>query len=324
MPDSGAPAWRELIEKHHSAMVDEIAGRLDSEVHSAVNDALIAERHNQSRQVARAADDARRSHAETMNLALRRLRAAGSDEQVLQQLAEVCLPFARQAAVFVFEDNHARSVAVQGLAGGSSAGITFSIGDAPAVVAAIESHDPVIAVASSAEISSTLAKALAADSDGDGGKVYLFPVTARHTVVAMLAAGENSSPAPLEMLCGMAALRMESLAPPAAREASKPAKASWEELSSEEQKIHLQAQRMARVRVAEMRLYQEEALREGIRAGDIYLALRTPLDAARQAFLHSYLSKSPTMVDYLHLEIVRSLASGDDGLMGASYPGPMV
>jgi hypothetical protein len=30
------------------------------------------------------------------------------------------------------------------------------------------------------------------------------------------------------------------------------------------------------------------------------------------------------MVDYLHLEILRSLARDDDRLLGQSYPGPMV
>jgi hypothetical protein len=29
------------------------------------------------------------------------------------------------------------------------------------------------------------------------------------------------------------------------------------------------------------------------------------------------------MVDYLHLEIVRSLAHDDERLLGAGYPGPM-
>jgi hypothetical protein len=30
------------------------------------------------------------------------------------------------------------------------------------------------------------------------------------------------------------------------------------------------------------------------------------------------------MVDYLHLEILRSLAHDDDRLLGPEYPGPMV
>jgi hypothetical protein len=81
---------------------------------------------------------------------------------------------------------------------------------------------------------------------------------------------------------------------------------------------------MARVRVAEMRLYSEDSLRQGSGARDVYGALRKPVDAARQEFLHTYLSKSPTMVDYLHLEIVRSLANDDERLLGPDYPGPMV
>jgi hypothetical protein len=98
----------------------------------------------------------------------------------------------------------------------------------------------------------------------------------------------------------------------------------WEELSPDDQKLHLQAQRVARVRVAELRLYNAEELRKGTFDGDIYGALREGIDAARTAFLQSFLSKSPTMVDYLHLEILRSLAHDDDRLLGKEYPGPMV
>jgi hypothetical protein len=98
----------------------------------------------------------------------------------------------------------------------------------------------------------------------------------------------------------------------------------WEDLSVEERKLHLQAQRTARVRVAEMRLYHENELRHGAAASDIYSALKTEIDAARDQFLQTYLAKSATMVDYLHLEILRSLAHDDDRLLGHNYPGPMV
>jgi len=33
---------------------------------------------------------------------------------------------------------------------------------------------------------------------------------------------------------------------------------------------------------------------------------------------------SPTMVDYLHLEMVRSLADDDPNNLGPEYPGPLV
>ena len=36
------------------------------------------------------------------------------------------------------------------------------------------------------------------------------------------------------------------------------------------------------------------------------------------------MTSSPTMVDYLHLELVRSLANDDAILLGPNYPGPLV
>ena len=50
---------------------------------------------------------------------------------------------------------------------------------------------------------------------------------------------------------------------------------------------------------------------------------RDKIDGAREEFLNNHLAKSATMVDYLHLEIVRSLAHDDERLLGADYPGPM-
>ena len=69
---------------------------------------------------------------------------------------------------------------------------------------------------------------------------------------------------------------------------------------------------------------REHELRRGVAAGDIYGALQTEIEAARDHFRQNFLSKSPTMVDYLHLEIMRSLAHDDDRLLGHGYPGPMV
>ena len=46
--------------------------------------------------------------------------------------------------------------------------------------------------------------------------------------------------------------------------------------------------------------------------------------AARESFREKHMSASPTMVDYLHLEMVRSLANDDADLLGPEYPGPLV
>jgi hypothetical protein len=98
---------------------------------------------------------------------------------------------------------------------------------------------------------------------------------------------------------------------------------AWEALSAEEQSLHLRAQRTARVRVAQIRISEASALRKGVQDRDIYQALRPSIDAARCEFRQNYMTQTPGMVDYLHLEIVRSLAHDNEKLLGADYPGPM-
>jgi hypothetical protein len=96
----------------------------------------------------------------------------------------------------------------------------------------------------------------------------------------------------------------------------------WWDLSPKEQQMHLAAQRFARVQVAEMRLGRPDAVRSGRAARDLYGAFKEPVDAAREKFREKHMV-SPTMVDYLHLELVRSLADDDANLLGPSYPGPL-
>ena len=72
-----------------------------------------------------------------------------------------------------------------------------------------------------------------------------------------------------------------------------------------------------------MRLYQAAEVQAGRARGDIYGALRKPIDEARAAFRENYFARCPNMVDYLHLELVRTLAHDDPELLGKDYPGPL-
>ena len=331
----GTLTWRELVEKHHHAMVDELSAQIVSELESAVEQAIAAERSEATSKLAFACEEARRARTEALNQALRRLRQAVGEEQILRHLAEGCAPYTARSVVLVFENHQARVVAAQGY----EKQFMFDIASAPAVLTAIESRDPVTALATEGELSPELANAFASVP---ADKAYLFPLSARHSVVAMLIAAGPALSAPIELLCEAAGMRLETLQPvaipkppvliqlaattPAGQAAGGQAgeKRSWENLSPEDQRLHLQAQRTARLRVAEMRLYHEVELRSGVANGDIYAALQTPIDSARTQFLQTYLSKSHSMVDYLHLEILRSLAQEDDRLLGQRYPGPMV
>jgi len=344
------------VERHHSTLVYELSERLDSDLKDAVSRAIAAERLHAGDQLARTREEVSRTQAESLNQALRRMRQANGDQQILQALVENIVPYAPLAVVLVFENNQARVAASGGFERGrSSSGdfgfdFAFNIAEAPALVAVIESGDPVTSLATPTEISPALAARLttgAREEDEDGGdkdedepKAYLFPIRARQSVVAVLLAsrllssgGTAANTASIELLCESAGMRLESVEgiPPARAVAQADSgqgrtekRLSWDTLSLEDQRLHLQAQRTARLRVAEMRLYNEADLRRGVASGNIYAALQPVIDSARSQFLQDFLAKSATMVDYLHLEVLRTLAHDNDVLLGQSYPGPMV
>src|SRR5437762_14207740 len=108
MHEGGALTWRDVVEKHHSALVDELSAHMVSELENAVARALATERSEAKAQLASACEDARRSRTESLNQALRRLRQASSEEQILRLLAEGCAAYAERSVVLVFENNQAR------------------------------------------------------------------------------------------------------------------------------------------------------------------------------------------------------------------------
>lgn len=83
------------------------------------------------------------------------------------------------------------------------------------------------------------------------------------------------------------------------------------------------ALRFAKVKIAEMRLYQAIAVEKGRAAGDLYGSLKPHIDAAREAFREKFLTGGNGTVDYLHYELVRALANDDTTLLGPGYPGPL-
>jgi hypothetical protein len=86
---------------------------------------------------------------------------------------------------------------------------------------------------------------------------------------------------------------------------------------------HLRAQRFARVRVAQMRLYKSEAVRAGRAGRALYVRLRDDIEAGRAAFRREFLTGNTAMPDYFHRELVGTLANDDATLLGDDYPGPL-
>ena len=86
---------------------------------------------------------------------------------------------------------------------------------------------------------------------------------------------------------------------------------------------HLRAQRFARVKVAEIRLYHASQVRSGRVAEDLYGALKPQIDGAREAYREQFLTPMHGLPDYVHLELIKTLANDDAALLGSTYPGPM-
>ena len=202
MHEAGALTWRDVVERHHTTLVYELSERLDSDLKEAVSLAIAAERSLASDQLARTREEVSRAQAESLNQALRRMRQANGDQQILQALVENIAPYAAFAVVLVFENNQARVAASGGFERVQStirAAITGSmilrsiLRMLPLLVAAIESGDPVVALATSTEISSALAEKLDPGSAGKASpkmsrKRIFFPIRARQSVVAVLLA----------------------------------------------------------------------------------------------------------------------------------------
>jgi hypothetical protein len=110
--------------------------------------------------------------------------------------------------------------------------------------------------------------------------------------------------------------------PEASGTRAKPSLPSWSDLDEAQRSLHIRAQRFARTKVAEMQLYKPELCQKGNDRQDVYLYLKQEIDSAREGFRTQFMT-IPTMVDYLHLELVSSLVHSDEFLLGADYPGQM-
>jgi hypothetical protein len=277
---------------------------------------------------------ARGEFAGELNQAVRRIRQAADPDEIGATLLDAAGPFSTGAAWFRIAAESAIGERIRGVpeeAAEAFHALEIPLSSAAALAGAVESRDPVIAATTPPEVPEHLANLLGHPPDG---RVSIFPVVVRARVPALLYAwGSVQGPA-LELLTQVAAAAWtampEPLAPAPAPELvtiqpapPQPASA-WDLLPLEDQRIHLRAQRFARVQVAGMRLYQADAVLAGRAARNLYHALRNSIDAARETFHPSFFAPCSTMVDYLHLELVQTLAHDDPDLLGNNYPGPMV
>jgi hypothetical protein len=327
--------WPERMERALEETIAGLAARLESEYQDALEARL--------REATQSGKTARRDLIQKLNQTARRLRHFENEGQWSHTLVDATRGFCGRAALFLVHDGKlhfevARNIDGPGLAD------DVALDAAPAFATAVETRDTLVAMRTSSELSEPLAVYL-----GQGNaKCCLFPVVTRQGVPAVLYADSAEVDAnalevvdvdALELLAATVGAVIDTPAPPAipapaetlvtiagaiSSPAQKPEILSWFSLSREDRELHLHAQRFARVQVAEIRLYQSERVKNGRAAHDLYTSLKEEILSAREAFRRKFLNASDSMVDYLHLELVRTLANDDVELLGQDYPGPMV
>jgi hypothetical protein len=131
---------------------------------------------------------------------------------------------------------------------------------------------------------------------------------------AAFGASEAAPPALLEAVAPAAE-------PAAARRAVPPAPG---ELSQQDEKLHNDARRFARLLVSEIKLYNEQRVAEGRNNNDLYERLKDDIDRSRQMYEKRVDTSVAEQFDYFYDELLNTLAQGDQDKLGPDCPGPTV
>ena len=96
------------------------------------------------------------------------------------------------------------------------------------------------------------------------------------------------------------------------------------EVREEDRRFHNDARRFARLLVSEIKLYNEQKVREGREQGNLYSSLREEIDRSRQMYDKRVAAGVASRYDYFHHELVNTLAEGNPDKLGGDYPGAAV
>jgi hypothetical protein len=261
-----------------------------------------------------------------LNQLLRRFRQYNGEKDWVRLVLEGAGVFAGKLALFSLDHG---SLRLRGQIGFDlPESLSFPSAQGAAFDAVRTSRDAVVALRSGAEVTEILS------SSDSGARAYLFPISNPSRVAAILfAAADTVTDAQgLELVAGLASCALERQANAAQHSqiASAPVPIipagrlpGWAALDEPQRQLHVRARRFARVTVAEMQLSKPEACRAGREQSDLYLFLKNEIDKAREIYSRQFRTIS-SMADYLHLELVRTAAEGDELKLGADYPGQLV
>jgi hypothetical protein len=250
-----------------------------------------------------------------LNGAARSLTAAENEAAWRETFLDAISRFAKPCALYRREGGKFLQEGARGI----DAPDQVDAADAPAIAQAVDSGETSVVALAAGEVSGAVARA-----SWGAKRIYIFPLAG--PVPAAMLTTPPSDVAAAELLTTVASLavsKFRRLDSTLVNVSSAQAKPSWEELPRAVRELHLRAQRFARVRVAEWQMARAATIEAARASHSLYNALRPQIDAAREQFQTQF-SPDGGMPDYLHLEILRTLAGDDETVLGADYPGPLV
>ena len=259
---------------------------------------------------------------EKLNQSARRLRVFESEQQWSRIMVDATKGFCDRSLLFVVDRQNLKPTATRGLTAQLP---TVPLASAPAFANAIESKDPVIALRSRRELSGPIAEVV---GEAPKERCAIFPLVTRERVPAVLYADSHNGQietGALELIAAFGAAVLEGVAGKTKLQSiASAAPKTSEELSETERQLHVRAQNAARLRVAEIRLYHSERVKQGRAARDLYSRLKNEIDSAREAFHREFTPDSNSLDGYFHLELIRTLANDDSALLGKDIRQPLV
>lgn len=96
------------------------------------------------------------------------------------------------------------------------------------------------------------------------------------------------------------------------------------EVPEDERRLHNDARKFARLLVSEIKLYNEQKVKEGRQVGDLYSRLREAVDRSREMYNKRVSPPVAARYDYFHDELVSTLAEGEETKLGKEYPGAII
>ncbi len=321
--------WRQQIEEIFAQRFAEVNQRLEQRFGEAVG---AAARQQVEKGLAGAREAAFREMAERLNQTARRMKQAESREVWIQTFLERAAEFCGRAALFAIKGKTVHYEGGFDIENEAGETLTeFPLEAAPAFGNAVEAKDTVVAMATARELSEPVARVF---GESPERRAYLFPFAYRGKVAGILYAEADEKSVDvngLELLTALAETTIETgeaerspsglirILP--SEETTTPLE--WSVLPRPDQEFHARAERFARNRVAQIMLYKIHQVRSGRESRDLYATLKEDIDAGRESFREQFLQVNPSVPDYFHAEVVRTLAKGDSAILGSGYPGAL-